>query len=594
MNKFFSYFLIATLSMLVFIFSAKIIYKKNIRDHVDIELRYNKNQSLTYDEAIAAYRNLDLKYREAKLIPYGTTDFGKPLHLFVVSRTKIFDPAVLREKGFRVIMVNNGIHPGEPCGIDASVKFATDILSKKDSLWSFADSTVLCIVPVYNIGGAHNRSPFNRANQNGPEMQGFRANARNLDLNRDYAPMDSKNAQTFARIFHHWKPNLLIDTHTTNGADYQYVMTLVATHPQELPPMLGTYYGDILEPYLYRHMEKSGYPMIPYVSPMGETPENGIQQHMNPPRFTSGYGRMFNTISFMTESHMFKNFEDRVLATYQFIEASLRFTNENGLELENLINQANLYVANQTEFVISWDVDTTRAETISFMGYEAELVESEFTGSKRLRYNRNRPYTKDIPYLRHYTPNLTVTAPNYYYIPQAWHDVIHRLKLNKVQLKMFEKDTTLQVETYYIENYETHTRPQNGHYLHYNIELRTEIQEVQFYAGDYIVPMNQPANRFLVEMLEPQSSDSYFVWNFFDSILQRKEYFSPYVFEDFAFEMLESNPTLKEEFEKKRTEDKQFASNAYAQLSYLYQRSPFFEKGYMRYPIFRSTSSTLQ
>ena len=184
MNKFFRYFFIATFSILILFFSAKHIYKRNVRSNVQVELRYNQNSSLTYDEAIAAYRNLDFEYREAKLIPYGTTDFGKPLHLFVISRTKIFDPVILHEKGFRVVMVNNGIHPGEPCGIDASVKLATDILSKKDSLWTYMDSTVLCIVPVYNIGGAHNRSPYNRANQNGPEMQGFRANARNLEIGR--------------------------------------------------------------------------------------------------------------------------------------------------------------------------------------------------------------------------------------------------------------------------------------------------------------------------------------------------------------------------------------------------------------------------
>ncbi len=68
-------------------------------------------------------------------------------------------------------MVNNGIHPGEPCGIDASVKLARDILAKDNELWPLMDSTVLCIIPVYNIGGAHNRSSFNRANQNGPAEQ---------------------------------------------------------------------------------------------------------------------------------------------------------------------------------------------------------------------------------------------------------------------------------------------------------------------------------------------------------------------------------------------------------------------------------------
>lgn len=592
MNKFFRYFLLTTALALVFIFTAKHIYKKNVTSTPQVELRYHENYSVTYDEAIAAYRALDLEHREAKLIKYGPTDFGKPLHLFVISRARVFDPDILRSKGFRVVMVNNGIHPGEPCGVDASIQFARDILSNKNDLWSLMDSTVLCIVPIYNIGGAHNRSQFNRANQNGPDMQGFRANARNLDLNRDYAPMTSRNAQSFAKIFNNWKPNLLIDTHTTNGADYQYVMTLVSTHPQELPPMLGQFYDDVMEPYLFKSMEESGFPMIHYVSPMGQTPESGLQQYMNTPRYTSGYGRMFNTISFMTEAHMFKSFSDRVLATYEFLKASLRFTHQNGLEMADLKRKADDFTTQQSEFVLHWELDKDNEESITFMGFEAEVIDSKITGGKRLRYDRSKPFTKDIPFFRHYKPALTITAPEFYFIPQAWHDVIHRLAINGVQLHRFEKDTVMEVEAYYISDYETRTNwNSNGHQLHSEVNVRTEKQHIQFYQGDYIVPVNQPINQFLIEMLEPQATDSYFAWNFFDSILQRKEYFSTYIFEDFALEMLNSNPELKAEFEEKQRNDKQFAANAYAQLNFLYERSPFFEKGFMRYPIFRSLAS---
>lgn len=588
MKKFFLYFIIATISLLVIIFVAKQVYMKNVFSTPNVELRYEENISVTYQEAIDAYKALDLQYRQAKLIRYGLTDFGKPLHLFVISRLRIFDPDILRQKGFRVVMVNNGIHPGEPCGVDASIKLARDILSQSDSLWSLMDSTVICIVPVYNIGGTHNRSPFNRANQVGPEMQGFRANARNLDLNRDWAPMDSRNARSFAKMFHEWKPNILIDTHTTNGADYQYVMTLIPTHPQEIPPMLGGFYDKVMEPYLYKAMEERGFPTVPYVSPMGQTPESGLQQHFNPPKYTSGYGRMFNTISFMTEAHMFKTFSQRVQGTYEFIRTILEFTHANGSTLTHLKAQADSYVASQKKFTLKWELDSARVETIQFMGYEAEFTDSKFTGAKRLRYNREKPFTKDIPYYRHYKPLLIITAPKYYYMPQAWYDIAHRLMINNVHLEQFEKDTLLEVEAYYIEDYKTSNRLTNGHFTHSGVQVRSEVQQLQFYKGDYIIPFDQPVNRFLVEMLEPQSEDSYFAWNFFDPILQRKEYFSPYIFEDYALEMLNSNAELKAEFESKRNTDKSFAANAYAQLNFLYQRSPYFEKSYLRYPVYRS------
>lgn len=590
MKKFLAYFLYSIIGSLALIFIARQIVKVSTKRTPEVILRYEDNYSLTYAETIEAYRALSKEHLTAKLLNYGSTDIGLPLHLFVISKTKNFSPDAIKEKGFRVIMVNNGIHPGEPCGVDASVKLARDILGKKDGLWEKMDSTILCIIPIYNVGGALNRSPYTRANQNGPQEQGFRANAKNLDLNRDYAPMKSKNAQTFAKIFHQWKPDLLIDTHTTNGADYQYVMTLIPPHPQELPPMLGKLLNEDLEPFLYSSMRESGYEMIPYVSPMGQTPENGLQLFLNSPRYTTGYGRLFNTITFTTEAHMFKPFKERVLATYEFIKAAIDYSSDRGALLTRAKNQSDEFVKAQKEFTIRRELDSARFEEIEFKGYEAEYIDSKITGGKRLRYDRDKPFTKNILYYRHYLPKLSITTPDYYIIPQAWHEVILRLSINGVGFERVEYDTLLNVEAFYIAGYDTHPTPYNGNYLHYNVEVRTVEQSIQFFKGDYMIPTNQVTNSYIVEMLEPQAEDSFFAWNFFDSILQRKEYFSPYVFEDFAQQMLDNDEELKIEFESKRRSDKEFASNSYKQLSFLYERSPYFEKSYLRYPVFRLNS----
>ena len=93
--------------------------------------------------------------------------------------------------------------------------------------------------------------------------------------------------------------------------------------------------------------------------------------------------------------------------------------------------------------------------------------------------------------------------------------------------------------------------------------------------------------RYLIETLEPQAPDSYFAWNFFDAMLNRKEYFSNYLFEDLAPEILQNNNSLKEVFEKRKREDPEFAKDPDAMLSFIYTRSKYSEPGYMIYPVAR-------
>ncbi|WP_448636667.1 M14 family zinc carboxypeptidase [Pedobacter panaciterrae] len=218
------------------------------------------------------YEQLDKTYEQAKLFTYGNTDFGKPLHLLVLSKDKIFDPIAIRKSNKRILLINNGIHPGEPEGIDASMMLARDLL-KGDLL---PKDVVICIIPVYNIDGSFNRTGTSRANQNGPVAYGFRGNSKNYDLNRDFIKTDSKNSHSFQEIFNIWQPEIFVDTHTSNGADYQYVMTLIPTHKDKLNPILSGYMTKTMLPSLYEGMKKAGYEMIPYVNSVEETPDAGI------------------------------------------------------------------------------------------------------------------------------------------------------------------------------------------------------------------------------------------------------------------------------------------------------------------------------
>lgn len=550
---------------------------------------YEQNKTLTYNELIAEYQKIADASPKATLLEYGETDIGMPLHLLVICGHKEFNPKTLRQDGMRIVLINNNIHPGEPAGAEASLQIAAKLLGKNDTISKILKNTVVCIIPTYNIGGMLNRSPFNRANQDGPESCGFRGNARNLDLNRDFVALQSENAKAFAKIFLKWKPDVFLDTHTTDGSDHQNTITLITTASQDLPPSMGSYIDKKMKPELYKTMEqKSKFLMSPYVTVWGKAPDkDGFTAGVEEPRYSTGYTSLFNSLSFMTETHIFKPFEDRVNAQIDFISCLLSFTSNNAKEIGEIREKAKNELKKQDEFPLIWKIDSSKFEMLTFNGYEAGYKPSKLTGEPLLYYDRTKPYTKEIKYYTTSTAKVSIKAPKYYIVPQAWKEAVKRLEWNKVDMKKLSEDIVLDVEMYYIEEYDTKPTPFNGNYLHENVSVSTKNMKVQFYKGDYVIPVKGIEKHFIIQALEPQAPDSYFAWNMFDEILQSREYFSPFIFEERAMQILDTTPGLKEKLELAIQNDPPLAKNTYEQMKFIYRNSPYFEKTYMRYPIGR-------
>jgi hypothetical protein len=547
-----------------------------------------KQETATYPQVISFYEQLAKNYPQAKLLSYGQTDFGKPLHLMVLSKDKIFDPQVLKKSNKRVLLINNGIHPGEPEGVDASMMLARDLLKNN----KLPDDVVICIIPLYNIGGSYNRSSTSRANQNGPLAYGFRGNSKNYDLNRDFIKTDSKNSQTFQLIFNTWQPEVFVDTHTSNGADYQYTMTLIPTQKDKLNPLLADYLNKTMLPDLYKQMAKKGFELIPYINSVEETPDEGIEGFLETARYSTGYAALHNVIGFMPETHMLKAFDQRVKSTYQLLETYIDIIERDAAIIGANKAKADAAVAAQTAFPLVWKLNKEKTTDLTFKGYAAKYKKSEVSGVDRLYYDRKAPYTKTIKEWNSFEPAVTVNKPIAYIIPKAWDRVVELLRLNNVVVKEFTQDVTLHVETYYLQDFKTASYPYEGHYLHSAVQLKTVQQELAFYAGDYVVYVNQPQNRYIVETLEPQATDSFFNWNFFDAVLGQKEHYSAYVFEDTASALIKDNPSLKESLEKEKRNNPDFAKNPAAQLDFVYKNSAYYEKTHKRYPITRLVKDT--
>ncbi|MFA7275093.1 MAG: hypothetical protein WC044_14580 [Crocinitomicaceae bacterium] len=545
--------------------------------------QWNGNETPTYPRLIQECKALANSHSEIQLFKMGESDYGLPIYLFVVNGGKDSISTFEKARKGTTLLVNNAIHPGEPDGINAMLLWANEWIEKGKPT---KDMPVVAFIPAYNIGGMMNRSATSRANQDGPAEYGFRGNAKNLDLNRDCIKMDSKNAFTFAKIFHALDPDVFIDNHVTNGADYQYVLTLISSLKERLAPSMedATYCKMI--PALKKQLVKREIDLIPYIDLVKEIPDSGLVTFDDLPRYAMGYASLFNTFSFTVETHMLKPFPQRVQATKAFLEEMLIYMKENVDLIEKARLEANNFQQNEAYFFHHYELNTEKKDSLLFKGFEAKYKPSEVTGLTRMYYDRKAPFEKMVPYWNAHEATDSVKVPRFYIVGGQEKEVLDRLKANGIKMHRITKDSTVKVVCQKIVDFKTGTNPYEQHYLHSKVKVEYVEMDYHLKPGDYRVPARQEKAFFLQSVLMAQAEDSYFSWNFFDSYMDEKEYFSSYVFEDIAAKLLNDNPDLRAELEAKKASDVEFAKSQWQQLYFVYQRSPYFEPTFRIIPVY--------
>ena len=566
-----------------FLFGTLTIFAQNTNKYSTFFEKGNGNQSANYQETIAYYTLLAHDFSTIKMEKMGLTDSGESLYMITFNPEKKFNFDAI-QKNKAVLLINNGIHAGEPDGIDATIQLFRDLALSKIKI---PKNTVIVTIPVYNIGGALNRNSTSRVNQEGPEEYGFRGNARNYDLNRDMIKSDTRNTKSFVSIFHKINPDVFIDNHVSNGADYQYKLTYIMTQHNKLGTVLGDYINTEMMPFIVKDLEQKNIPTTPYVNAFEETPDNGFVQFSDTPRYTTGYTSLFNTIGFVVETHMLKKYAERVKATYEYMITTIDFADLNYKKIKELRLKNEEQYQPKKQYPIEWKIDSSKATTFLFSGFEASYKKSEATTGQRLFYDRTKPYQKNIPYIKEYKSVKEVMIPNAYIIPKGYWNVIEILKSNNCSFTQLKNDTIIEVESYKIADYKTSNNAYEGHYPHRNTRITSKKESVAFAKGDYVFSTQQKAVKYLLETLEPEAIDSFFNWNFFDTILQQKEGYSEYVFEDLAASLLKENPKLKSELDTKILEDQKFAKDSEAQLDWIYKHSIYYEKAHLQYPVYR-------
>jgi len=520
---------------------------------------------------------------------FGKSAQGRDLPLIIADKEGLFDPDSIHDSGRLVLLLQACIHPGECEGKDAGMMLIRDIANKTPLSLSLLENVSILFIPIFNVDGHERFGPYNRINQNGPKEMGWRVNANNLNLNRDYLKADTPEMVAWLKLFNEWMPDFFIDCHTTDGADYQYVLTYLMEVFGEMDTQLSDWSHDIFIPRLQTSMDKAGYPVFPYVDfRRWHDPRSGLITEVAPPMLSQGYTALRNRPGLLIETHMLKPYKQRVTATYECIKTCLEILNREHTDLINLIRKADQACTSehfrQTPFPLQFETRENDSIMVEFKGVGYTVEKSKISGGNWFKYSGN-PEIFNLPYFCKTRPVFKVDLPYAYIIPAEWKEVIDRLQVHGIRMNYLRKGESLQISTYRFKSPKWQVNPFEGRHPMTNIEYEEITENRWFPPGSAIVEVMQPAARIIPHILEPKGNGSYIYWGFFDAIFEQKEYAESYVLEQLADKMCKDNPALLSELNDKKANDSSFAANPNLILNWFYSKSPYVDQRRNIYPV---------
>lgn len=543
-----------------------------------------------YEQTMKYFQNIADNCEFAELLSFGVSPQGRKLkYLLVTKENKKMVPS--GKKLFKpTILIINGIHSGEIEGKDASMILLREILITKEKEY-LLDSVNIIVIPIFNVDGHERISRYNRINQNGPEEMGWRTTAQNLNLNRDWMKADAPEMQAMLKLVNEWYPDFIIDTHTTNGADYQYTVTYSVEWSKNMFQTTADWLGKKFVPYLEKEINKKGFLIFPYVylKNWDKGLDEGLIYLPSTPRFSSGYFALQNRPMLLVETHMLKPYKDRVYSTKAVLETTLEFIFNNSTRLKKINQQADEHTGKLYEegkYLPITFSNTDKYDVMNFRGYEYYWDSSTVSGAKKLVYT-DRKKDFEVKYFSDIVVTDSVKVAKGYYVPPEYSFLAEKLHLHGLNAILIENELKdVEVTRYKFKDVKFAASPYEGRQtVTFNYDTYTE--EVNIPKGSYLYLTNQRTARVLTHLLEPKSADSFVRWGFMNQIFEQKEYYEDYVMEKLAEEMLANDPELKKEFEEKLKTDEAFRSSSKARLDFFYERSPYPDKQLDVYPILR-------
>ena len=545
----------------------------------------------SYDETMAWLRKLVAAAPELKMVSIGKSLQGRDFWMVIASADQVFTADALNATGKPLLLAHSGIHAGEIDGKDAGLMLLRDmtVAGKRKELLA---KTNFLFIPILNVDGHERRSPYNRINQRGPEEMGWRTNARNQNLNRDFTKLDTEGVRALIGVFRQWKPDLYLDLHVTDGADYQYDITFGGNGRSGWSPAIGNWIEDVYRPAVSAALSKSGHePGGLVFATNGMDMKDGFLTWSGDPRFSNGYGDATHLPTILVENHSLKPYKRRVLGTYVLLAESLGLLARE----KDSLHQAVLSDRQQRPKSIPMGFkrkENQATENVLFKGISSERYQGEVSGAEVVRWT-GKPLNESIPKVYVNEPTVMVEIPSAYIIPAAWSDVVERIALHGIEVEKLSEPLSARAEVYRLtgagiaEKSGWTPNPFEGHIRIDPGEPVKQVIQTTFPAGSFRISTDQPLGELLVLMLEPLAPDSFLQWGFFLEIFTRTEYAEAYVMEPLAQKMLENDAELKQRFEQKLASDADFAASPRQRLLWFYEQTPFYDRQYLIYPVAR-------
>ena len=557
----------------------------------------------TYDETTAYLKRVQTAApAKVRIEPFGRTGEGRELDVVIVSHDGVFDPAAIHASKRLVILVQNSIHAGEMDGKDACLALLRDMVISRSQA-ALLDHAVFVFIPIYNADGHERRSPYNRINQDGPAEIGWRANGSNLNLNRDYMKADAPETRGFLAMYNRWNPDVFVDDHVTDGADFQYDVTYSIDDTPNLPPATTAWVDGTLAPAIKQVVDAHGHlAATTYIELVDEKNLlKGIALYDDPPRFSTGFATLTGRPSMLIEMHMLKDYRTRVTGNYWTLVGLLQTVNAQAPQLLALNTAADVAAKSWTgkSYPLSFDWSGTTTP-FAFAGYSFTTAPSDVSGTDWVQYTHTKQ-TMTVPLQTGYKNAAAVTAPMAYLVPAQWTAVIERLMLHGIAFTRTTAEYDAVVDTYQCGGMTWQDPPFEGHHPTFSGEAShgagrygqcAAVKQMRhFPVGSVVVKLDQRLSGVAMSWLEPDAPDSALQWGFFDPIFEQKEYGEGYVVERLAREMMAADPALKAEFEAKLAADPKFAASPQARLNFFYQRSEYGKANRVgKYPVARLMS----
>lgn len=544
-----------------------------------------------YVETVAWLNKLVQAAPELEMVSLGKSLEGRDFWMVIASSDGAFTPQEMIKTGKPTLLAQAGIHAGEIDGKDAGLMLLRD-MTLRGTQKRLLDQANFLFVPILNVDGHERFSPYNRINQRGPQAMGWRTNARNLNLNRDYTKLDTQGIRAVLAAINAWQPDLYMDLHVTDGADYQYDITFGANGAGGWSPAIGAWLDEVLTPEITKALEDWGHIPGPLAWPVnGRDFADGNATWTAGPRYSNGYGDLRHLPTILVENHSLKPYDQRVLGTYLLLASTLKVLGEQHASLRQAV--AVDRAARPEEVPLGWqEPEDGDPGDFPLKGVRSERYLGPVSGAVQVRWTGEVEETR-VPNVRLSEPRATVRRPRAYLIPPAWVDIAERVALHGIRVSRLEEPVTALVEVYRLPEadiapsapytpslFEGRVRVDPG-------TLITETARRTFPAGSYRVDTDQPLGDLAVLLLEPGSADSFFQWGLFLEIFNRTEYADAYVMEPLAQRMMEQDPALLEAFQQRLLNDPDFAADPGQRLQWFYEKTPYFDQNYRVYPVAR-------